>query len=100
MQRYIFIVLGIVMLIGATVFVLLLRNRSAQFVEPEVGFFVGGTSTRAVATPSTRSLQTGTLTAEQQKRREEVRHLQRTLPKDIRDLWTPEFRRQQENPSR
>ncbi len=104
-QRYLLIVVAICLLIAVAVTtVIVLRQRAFQGIENETLISPGvpspavGRSSPTLRRPA--SSGADTFTPEEQQRRDEVRRLQQTLPKDLRELWTPEFRRAQDNPTR
>ncbi|GEM_PF-4933907 len=89
-QRYLLIASGIILVFAAVTVILVLRQRSLESRGTENGISAVTTSTNA------RRQTTDTFTPAEQQRRAEVLRLQQTLPKDLRELWTPEFRREQD----
>lgn len=79
---------ALILMGGIVVGIWYLRNRDSGGPEP-----VLQTST---ASPQTRAPAGGGLSDQDEKQIEQVQKLQTTLPADIRDTWTPEFRAQME----
>lgn len=82
-------IIGAVLLALVVTSIIFLRSQNAGSLEPLAT--PSPTATTRPATPPT-----GGLTKEEQAVKDEVGRLEKTLPQDISQTWTPEFRKTME----